>query len=144
MRPNTEEDEDDQDDLFINPAKLEWCVICGKKSDKGAGDNCACDNPHLREIKIFHRQCSVSKHENLLKQDKRPLTSCPNCSARNSSGLEPVRRFQESDDETGLAMAIPLAHFNVSNLRGVIIKPIVSLLCFTDHRQRACRIPFIT
>jgi ATP-dependent helicase YprA (DUF1998 family) len=143
-QPKTEEDDDDQDDLFINPAKLEWCVICGKKSDKGAGDNCACDNPHLREIKIFHRQCPHSgkskNNDNLYKQVKKALTSCLNCGAKNGSGLEPVRRFQESDDETGLAMAIPLAHFNVSNLRGNN-KAYRKLLCFTDHRQRAAAFP---
>lgn len=134
-----EEDEDDQDDL-LNPAELEWCVICGKKNDKGAGDNCTCENPHLREIKIFHRQCSPNKYENLYRQEKRALTSCPNCGARNSSGLEPVRRFQESDDETGLAMTIPLAHFRVSESNDDK-KHYRKLLCFTDHRQRAAAFP---
>ncbi len=139
-QPKTEEDEDDQDDLFLNPATLEWCVICGKKNDKGAGDNCTCNNPPLRKIKIFHRQCSSTKYENLFKQEKQPLTSCPNCGARNSSGLEPVRRFQESDDETGLAMAIPLAHFKVKQSEGNR-KFYRKLLCFTDHRQRAAAFP---
>ncbi len=144
LQPKTEEDEDDEDDLFDpEKFKLEWCVICGKKSDKGAGDNCRCENPHLRQIKIFHRQCPHSGKskdiENLYKQEKKLLTSCPNCGARNGSGLEPVRRFQESDDETGLAMAIPLAHFKVR--RSDDMKAYRKLLCFTDHRQRAAAFP---
>lgn len=136
----TDEDEDDQDDLFANPARLEWCVICGKKNDKGAGDNCRCENPHLREIQIFHRQRPSDKHENIYEQHKKPLTSCPNCGGRNISGLEPFRRFQESDDETGLAMAIPLSHFQIGHTQGEY-KPQRKLLCFTDHRQRAAAFP---
>jgi hypothetical protein len=72
----------------------------------------------------------------LYTQQKKLLACCPNCGARNASGLEPVRRFQESDDEIGLAMAIPLAHFQVSPHEGNA-KPPRKLLCFTDHRQRA-------
>jgi hypothetical protein len=67
------------------------------------------------------------------------LKACPNCGARNASGLEPVRRFQESDDETGLAMAVPLAHFAVTPKPDA--KPTRKLLCFTDHRQRAAAFP---
>ncbi len=134
------DDEDDIDDLFLNPAKLDWCVICGKKKDNGAGDNCHCETPHLREIKVFHRQRPSDKRENIYKQEKKLLTLCPNCGTRNSSGLEPVRRFQESDDETGLAMAIPLAHFQVSPIQ-TNKKISRKLLCFTDHRQRAAAFP---
>lgn len=139
--PPADEDEDDQDDLFLTPAELEWCVICGKKNDNGAGYNCACESPHIRKIKIFHRQCPTDKYENLSKQEKRLLSSCPNCGARNSSGLEPVRRFQESDDETGLAMAIPLSHFQVTPYNKGDGKLPRKLLCFTDHRQRAAAFP---
>src|SRR5581483_7372530 len=120
------------------------CVICGKKSDDGEGDNCECESPRLRKIKIFHRQCPHSGKakdvDNLYSQQKKPLTSCPNCGVRNSSGLEPVRRFQESEDETGLAMAIPLAHFQVSPQQAAHKLP-RKLLCFTDHRQRAAAFP---
>ena len=51
-----------------------------------------------------------------------------------------MRRFQESDDETGLAMAVPLSHFQV-NPRQTKAKPPRKLLCFTDHRQRAAAFP---
>jgi len=136
-----EEDEQEMGNLFYNPAELIWCVNCGKKREKGIGDNCNCENPHTRNIKIFHRQCphsvKSSDVENLHSQKKKLLTYCPNCGARNASGLEPVRRFQESNDEIGLAMAIPLSHFSVSQ-RGP--KP-RKLLCFTDHRQRAAAFP---
>ena len=142
-QPKGDEDEE-QEDLFANPAELNWCVICGKKNDLGAGDNCACAMPHLRSIQIFHRQCPntgrARDRENLYKQEKKPLTSCPNCGARNSSGLEPVRRFQESDDEIGMAMAIPLAHFQVTPQKVAARLP-RKLLCFTDNRQRAAAFP---
>ncbi|MBA3753282.1 MAG: hypothetical protein H0X01_03925 [Nitrospira sp.] len=143
-QPKSEEEDEEQEDLFANPANLNWCVICGKKNDPGAGDNCACAQPHLRSIQIFHRQCPntgrARDRENLYKQDKNPLTSCPNCGARNSSGLEPLRRFQESDDEIGMAMAIPMAHFQVTHQKadGRIPR---KLLCFTDNRQRAAAFP---
>jgi len=143
-QPTAEDEGEDEDDLFLNPAKLEWCVTCGKKKDNGAGDNCDCEVPHLRSIEIFHRQCPHSGKskdvENLYSQKKKALTACPNCGARNGSGLEPVRRFQESDDETGLAMALPLAHFQVSATPNNH-KPPRKLLCFTDHRQRAAAFP---
>jgi len=137
-RPKQEE-EDDQQDLFENPRELDWCVACGKKRDLGAGDNCTCELPHLRTIRVFHRQCPADDRQNLYRQEKRLLTSCPNCGARNGSGLEPLRRFQESDDETGLAMAIPLAHFQLSLQRPKERER--KLLCFTDHRQRAAAFP---
>lgn len=146
-QPKADDEDEDQENLFLNPAELDWCVRCGKKNDKGKGDNCQCRFPHLRKIKVFHRQCHYSGKtkdvENLYRQQKKLLTSCPNCGARNGSGLEPVRRFQESDDETGLAMAIPLSHFQVSqnNLGQAASKPARKLLCFTDHRQRAAAFP---
>lgn len=143
-QPKLDENEEDQEDLFINPALVNWCVICGKRNEPGARDNCKCPQPHLRTIKIFHRQCPYTDkskdRENLSKQEKAPLTSCPNCGARNSSGLEPVRRFQESDDELGMAMAIPLAHFQVTPQNSAERLP-RKLLCFTDNRQRAAAFP---
>ncbi|TAK03231.1 DEAD/DEAH box helicase, partial [bacterium] len=137
-QPKTDEEEEDQDDLFMNPAELQWCVACGKKKDEGAGDNCRCEKPHLRKIKVFHRQCPATARANLEKQEKELLTSCPNCGARNGSGIEPLRRFQESDDEMGMGMAIPLAHFQVTPVKE---KDSRKLLCFTDHRQRAAAFP---
>lgn len=136
----TDDDDDDQMDLFLNPAEVEWCIVCGRKRDEGAGGRCDCVSPHLRRIKIFHRQCPADNYQNLLSEVKRPLPSCPNCGARNASGLEPVRRFQESEDETGLAMAVPFAHFQVSPWIDEKRKP-RKLLCFTDHRQRAAAFP---
>ena len=136
--------EEDQEDLIANPCELKWCVLCGKKKDAGAGDNCVCKQAHLRTIRIFHRQCphtgKAKDHENLYRQEKTLLTECPNCAARNGSGIEPVHRFQESDDEMGLAMAIPLAHFQVSLKKDAKKLP-RKLLCFTDHRQRAAAFP---
>lgn len=143
-QPKQEDDDDEQEDLFAHPIPLNWCVICGKKKEEGGGDNCNCGQPRLRTIQIFHRQCPHSGRsrdiKNLYKEEKTPLTSCPNCGARNSSGLEPVRRFQESDDEIGMAMAIPLAHFQVTPQKGAG-RPPRKLLCFTDHRQRAAAFP---
>lgn len=136
----SDEEEEDQSDLFLNPVELNWCVICGRKRDQQSGENCTCASPDLRQIKIFHRQCPANEYQNLYRQEKRLLTSCPNCGARNGSGLEPLRRFQESEDETGLAMAIPFAHFQVSHSLGKNKKP-RKLLCFTDHRQRAAAFP---
>lgn len=136
------DEDEDQGDLIANPSPLQWCVICGKKKDDGAGDNCTCEQPHLRMIKVFHRQCphtgKAKDHENLYRQEKSLLTACPNCGARNGSGIEPVHRFQESDDEMGLAMAVPFAHFQVT-IKGSNKFP--KLLCFTDHRQRAAAFP---
>ena len=100
---------------FLIPQSWIGVSGAGKKNDQGQGDNCRCASPHLRKIKIFHRQCHHSGKtkdvNNLYSQQKKPLISCPNCGARNGSGLEPVRRFQESDDETGLAMAIRFRTF---------------------------------
>ena len=142
LQPKADDEDDDLDNLFLNPAKLDWCAKCCKKHDEGEGDNCRCPNPHLRTIEIFHRQChhSGKTKDNLYNQEKKTLTSCPNCAARNGSGLEPVRRFQESEDETGLAMAIPLSHFQVSARQEATGFP-RKLLCFTDHRQRAAAFP---
>lgn len=137
----TDEDED-QGDLIANPAEMQWCVICGKKKDEGAGDKCHCEQPHLRTIRIFHRQCPFTEkakdHENL-NSKKKLLTKCPNCDARDNF-REPIHRFQESDDEMGLAMAVPLAHFQVSPKKDLDALP-RKLLCFTDHRQRAAAFP---
>jgi ATP-dependent helicase YprA (DUF1998 family) len=134
------DNEGDPDDLLIYPIELEWCVACGKKKEQGAGDNCTCEQPHLRTIKIFHRQCAhfgrPQDHQNLYRQNKSLLTECPNCGSRNGSGIEPLQRFQESDDEMGLAMAVPLSHFSVTP--GIKSR---KLLCFTDHRQRAAAFP---
>ncbi|MCK5580904.1 MAG: DEAD/DEAH box helicase [Candidatus Omnitrophica bacterium] len=140
---NDPDDEIEQDnDKCID--ELSWCVICGKKKDEGAGDNCKCTTPHIRKIKIIHRQCphsgKANDRENLYRQEKKQLSSCPNCGARNGSGLEPVRRFQESDDQTGLAMAVPFSHFEVSSVKNKDKIP-RKLLCFTDHRQRAAAFP---
>ena len=137
-----DEDDENLDNLFLNPAKLDLCTKCCKKHDEGEGDNCRCSDPSLRKIEIFHRQChhSGKSKDNLYNQEKKALTSCPNCAARNGSGLEPLRRFQESEDETGLAMAIPLSHFQVSaSLKATALPR--KLLCFTDHRQRAAAFP---
>lgn len=142
-QPKTDdEDDEDPDNLFLNPAKLDLCAKCCKKHDEGEGDNCRCSDPSLRKIEIFHRQCHHSGRtkDNLYNQEKKNLTSCPNCGARNGSGLEPLRRFQESEDETGLAMAIPLSHFQVSANPKATAGP-RKLLCFTDHRQRAAAFP---
>ena len=142
-QPKVEEGEEDEDDLILKPNEVPWCTACGKRRYQDNGDDCKCERPSLRTILIFHRQCPQYRRAkdqvNLYKAEKATLPSCPNCGARNGSGLEPVRRFQESDDEVGLAMAIPLAHFAVNpwgqatNVR--------KLLCFTDHRQRAAAFP---
>ena len=135
-------DEEDVDSakLLEAPAKIEWCACCGKKK-ASSGDCCRCDEPHFRQIQVFHRQCDEKETVNLYMQTKKPLLYCPNCGARNASGIEPVQRFQESEDETGLAMAIPLAHFPVSPRANEDKKLPRKLLCFTDHRQRAAAFP---
>jgi len=142
--PQEGDDEGETSDLFAHPAELQWCVACGKKKEEGAGDNCTCGDPQLRTIKIFHRQCAhqgrAQDHQNLYRQEKSLLSACPNCGSRNGSGIEPVQRFQESDDEMGLAMAVPLAHFSVTPGNATVVKA-RKLLCFTDHRQRAAAFP---
>lgn len=138
------DEDEDQSDLISNPTDLQWCVLCGKKKDEGAGDNCTCEQPHLRTIRVFHRQCpytgKAKDNENLYQEKKTLLPKCPNCGARNGSGIEPVHRFQESDDEMGLSMAVPLAHFQVSPKNGLTAFR-RKLLCFTDNRQRAAAFP---
>ena len=135
------DDEDvDSAKLLESPKEIDWCACCGKKK-AFSGDYCLCDEPHFRQIQVFHRQCGAEKTDNLYMQTKKPLLYCPNCGARNASGIEPVQRFQESEDETGLAMAIPLAHFPVSPRANEDKKPPRKLLCFTDHRQRAAAFP---
>ncbi len=137
------EDEDLDSVKFLTaPAEIDWCACCGKKQSQ-SGDYCDCKTPHPRAIRVFHRQCDNKDTDNRYLQEKRSLPCCPNCGVRNASGIEPVQRFQESGDETGLAMAIPLAHFQVSPLGGMNKnkKPSRKLLCFTDHRQRAAAFP---
>ena len=135
-------DEDDEDplDLIANPARITFCVSCGKKVEPGQAHPCSRGGE--RELLIFHRQCPSHDRANLDLAVKRPMTCCPNCGARNNSGVELVRRFQESEDETGLAMALPLAHFRVGlgGSRAVSVNP-RKLLTFTDHRQRAAAFP---
>ena len=139
------DEDDDQIDLISAPVDLDFCVVCGKKNESGAGDNCICKIPHCRRIQIFHRQCpntgKARDLQNLYKNEKKLLSACPNCNARNSSGIEPLRRFQESDDEIGLAMAIPLSHFQVASGQSNQKNFQRKLLCFTDHRQRAAAFP---
>jgi superfamily II DNA/RNA helicase len=138
VRP--EEDEEDPLDLLVNPARISFCLSCGKKVE--AGHQHLCPGGGERELLIFHRQCPAHDHANLDRAAKRPLTCCPNCGARNNSGVELVRRFQESEDETGLAMALPLAYFPVGPRasRAILPNP-KKLLTFTDHRQRAAAFP---
>jgi Domain of unknown function (DUF1998)/Helicase conserved C-terminal domain len=143
--PNTKAvDEDDESEtLTFVPSILDWCVKCGKKSDKGSGDVCSCSKPHLRQIHIFHRQCQhkkVLEIADLEDSTKKLLSTCPNCGTKNTSGLEPLRRFQESDDEIGMAMATPLSHFQVSQIPTTENQP-RKLLCFTDNRQKAAAFP---
>lgn len=141
---NNSIDEEDVDSAKLLKAmergKIDWCACCGKKKES-PGDYCRCETPHFRQIQVFHRQCDEKETDNLYMQTKKPLLYCPNCGARNASGIEPVQRFQESEDETGLAMAIPLAHFSVSPRANEDKKPPRKLLCFTDHRQRAAAFP---
>jgi hypothetical protein len=135
-----EEEDEELLDLITNPARVTFCVSCGKKVNAGQAHQCASGGE--REILIFHRQCPSNSQANIYTAAKRPLTCCPNCGARNNSGVELVRRFQESEDETGLAMALPLAHFRVglTGSRAIASDP-RKLLTFTDHRQRAAAFP---
>ncbi|MFA5187357.1 MAG: DEAD/DEAH box helicase [Patescibacteria group bacterium] len=138
-RPGAEEDDTEQQALLDAPAEILWCICCGRKRGTG-GNNCSCSQPELRSLKIFHRQCDASDTAHLYSQTKKLLPCCPNCGARNSSGVEPLQRFQESEDETGMAIAIPLAHFQVTSQVGKA-RPVRKLLCFADHRQRAAAFP---
>ena len=135
-----EEEDEDPQDLITNPAPINFCVSCGKKVNAGQAHQCASGGE--RELLVFHRQCPSNSQANIYTAAKRPLTCCPNCGARNNSGVELVRRFQESEDETGLAMALPLAHFRVglTGSRALSSNP-RKLLTFTDHRQRAAAFP---
>ena len=139
-RARPDEDDDDALNLLENPVEVELCVGCGKKVDPGVPHSCP--RLHKRTLRIFHRQCPAHDQANLDQARKQPLTCCPNCGARNNSGVELVRRFQESEDETGLAMALPLANFRVGTAgsRKLVGDP-RKLLCFTDHRQRAAAFP---
>lgn len=139
-RARPDEDDNDPVNLLDNPAPVELCVACGKKVDPGVPH--ACPRLHMRTLGIFHRQCPAHDQANLDQTRKQPLACCPNCGARNNSGVELVRRFQESEDETGLAMALPLANFRVgpAGSRKLVGDP-RKLLCFTDHRQRAAAFP---
>ncbi len=135
-----DEDEEDPLDLIANPASVSLCVSCGKKVEPGSAHDCG--NLHARELQVFHRQCPAHAQANLDRAVKTPLTCCPNCGARNNSGVELVRRFQESEDETGIAMAVPLAHFQfAAAAHGANAANPRKLLCFTDHRQRAAAFP---
>ena len=138
-RSSAEDEDEEQLTLLDVPAEIQWCVSCGRKRGTGA-NSCGCPQPPLRSLKIFHRQCEASETANLYSQTKKLLSCCPNCGARNSSGIEPLQRFQESEDETGMAIAIPLAHFQVTPQSGQK-KPVRKLLCFADHRQRAAAFP---
>ena len=139
-RAQPDEDDDDPLNLLDNPVEVELCVGCGKKVEPGVPHGCP--RLHKRTLRIFHRQCPAHDRANLDQARKQPLTRCPNCGARNNSGVELVRRFQESEDETGLAMALPLANFRVgpTGSRKLVGDP-RKLLCFTDHRQRAAAFP---
>ncbi len=138
-QPGADEEDAEQLTLLDKPAELQWCVCCGHKRGTGGAD-CQCRQPQLISLRIFHRQCDASDAENAYSQVKRLLPCCPNCGARNSSGVEPLQRFQESEDETGMAIAIPLAHFQVSP-KANEVNAVRKLLCFTDHRQRAAAFP---
>ncbi len=143
-RPDEDENEQPQTqnttDLIAQPCALRFCFACGKEVKPGEVHTCGSSGE--RTIHIFHRQCPAHAQANLDEGRKEPLRCCPNCGARNNSGVELVRRFQESEDETGLAMALPLAYFRVGlgGSRAVSVNP-KKLLTFTDHRQRAAAFP---
>ncbi|MCX8109142.1 MAG: hypothetical protein N3G20_10090 [Verrucomicrobiae bacterium] len=118
-----------------------WCAACGKRH-QSTSDACNCGSgQHLREIEILHRQCPNNGVEYLESDVKHLLPQCPNCLARNTLGVEPVRRFSETDDEAGIAVAIPLAHFDVSPWRNKEEWQIRNLLCFADQRHKAAAFP---
>jgi hypothetical protein len=144
-RPDEDENADEDrkkkvPDLISDPRSLRFCCACGKEVKKGEAH--LCPSGGEIDISIFHRQCPAHDQANMDEARKEPLRCCPNCGARNNSGVELVRRFQESEDETGLAMALPLAYFRVGlgGSRAVSVNP-RKLLTFTDHRQRAAAFP---
>ncbi|GEP45873.1 DEAD/DEAH box helicase [Brevifollis gellanilyticus] len=142
-RPIADGDEDrDNEKLIFNPEQAAWCAACGKRQHNHT-DSCQCGAAsHLRQIDIFHRQCPSDQGTEQLEKDvKHMLGQCPNCLARNTMGVEPVRRFQESEDEAGLAAAIPFAHFDVSPWLAKERWKIRKLLCFADQRQKAATFP---
>jgi ATP-dependent helicase YprA (DUF1998 family) len=142
-RPAAEEEGEAADGkLLFNPESAQWCATCGKRS-QSTHDACNCGGAqHLRRIEIFHRQCPTDQGTEALESDlKHLLPQCPNCLARNTLGVEPVRRFSESDEETGIAAAIPLSHFDVSPWRDKNEWQIRKLLCFADQRQKAAAFP---
>ncbi|MCX7824474.1 MAG: DEAD/DEAH box helicase [Verrucomicrobiae bacterium] len=142
-RPTADDESEVADDkLLFNPESVEWCATCGKRR-QSTHDACNCGSAkHPRQIEIFHRQCPTDQGTEALESDlKHLLPQCPNCLARNTLGVEPVRRFSETDDETGIAAAIPLAHFDVSPWRKNSEWQIRKLLCFADQRQKAAAFP---
>lgn len=142
-RPAADEEGEATDGkLLFNPEPAQWCATCGKRN-QSTQDACNCGGGnHLRQIEIFHRQCPTDKGTEALEDDlKHLLPQCPNCLARNTLGVEPVRRLSETDDETGIAAAIPLSHFNVSPWRDKNEWQVRKLLCFADQRQKAAAFP---
>jgi len=142
-RPAADEENDSADGkLLFNPESAQWCASCGKRN-QSTHDACNCGiATHPRQIEIFHRQCPTDRGTEALEGDlKHLLPQCPNCLARNTLGVEPVRRFSETDDETGIAAAIPLSHFDVSPWREKNEWQIRKLLCFADQRQKAAAFP---
>ena len=142
-RPAADEENDAADGkLLFNPESAQWCATCGKRN-QSTHDACNCGGAkHPRQIEIFHRQCPTDQGTEALESDlKHLLPQCPNCLARNTLGVEPVRRLSETDDETGIAAAIPLSHFDVSPWREKNEWQIRKLLCFADQRQKAAAFP---
>ena len=144
-RPTADEDGEAADGkLLFNPEPAQWCAACGRRT-QSTQDACNCGSAkHPRQIEIFHRQCPTDPKENpeSVESDlKHLLPQCPNCLARNTFGVEPVRRLSETDDETGIAAAIPLSHFDVSPWREKNEWQIRKLLCFADQRQKAAAFP---
>lgn len=129
-----------KENFLFNPDSVEWCAACGKRI-KSTTDACNCGSRHVRQIEIFHRQCPNVSMDSLESDRKHLLTQCPNCLSRNTLGLEPVRRFSENEDETGIAAAIPLAHFDVSPWQQKEEWKVRKLLCFADQRQKAAAFP---
>jgi len=141
-RPAADSEEDRENAMLVfNPDDAQWCAGCGKRV-QSTTDACQCgQSAHPREINIFHRQCPNDRSETLESELKHTLGQCPNCLARNTMGIEPVRRFQESEDEAGLAAAIPFAHFDVSPWLPKERWQVRKLLCFADQRQKAAAFP---